>query len=531
MLRGCLHNRGRRCSSSFVALLGILFLLVACAPRKPRKAISEKNSITQKSIPKEAPTPQELFAPLDYSTAPEIRGVWLTTIYGLDWPQAPASSTYEMKKQREELCRILDRLALANFNTVFLQVRLRGDLLYPSSMEPMSGVLTRRDGVLNYDPLAFAVEECHKRGLTLHAWIVTFPLGTDKHVRSLGNKGIWGRNRSWCIAHKGEWYLDPGNPEVHQYITDLSLDLVRRYDVDGIHFDYIRYPEHVASFKDQSSYAKYGKGEDKSSWRRKNISTLLRKVSESVRKAQPHVLISAATLGKFRTLTTYPKIGWTCRESVYQDPLQWHKEGSIDFIVPMMYYKDHHFDPFLYDWKTQIPALPIVPGLGAYRVEDNSRWHSSVIAQQIKMTRQQRMAGVCFYREENIRPQRKGLDRVIAQYFTEPVRMYPFNNRLQSKPDPPYNLQIKRFNEREVAIFWEEREDWKGRSVYNLFVHTKGSKQKRGEDLLLVPLIYGTQVQIASELLENVEFIRVEAMNRAFQVGGVSHPLYLKDFS
>ncbi|SJZ51893.1 Uncharacterized lipoprotein YddW, UPF0748 family [Porphyromonas circumdentaria] len=519
-------GRRKLLRNSFCALLCSFVLLQGCATRKPKANTPQKVSTPVEIVP--SMVQKSVVIPFKYTKEPEIRAVWLTTIYGLDWPRTHAQTPEAMKRQREELCHILDRLALSNFNTVFLQVRLRGDLLYTSDIEPMASVLTgRRNAHLDYDPLSFAIEECHKRGLTLHAWIVTLPIGTDKHVRNLAPKGVWARHRSWCIAHRGEWYLDPGLPEVRKYIASLSTDLVKRYDVDGIHFDYIRYPEHVASFRDHASYLKYGKGKDKNSWRQENISSLLKETAQSVRSVKPHVLISAATLGKFRTLPDYPKVGWTCRESVFQDPLRWHKEGSVDFIVPMMYYKDHLFDPFLFDWKKQIPSLPIVAGLGVYRVDDNSRWNPSTIAQQMELSNRQKMAGVCFYREENIRPRRKGVDQIIARHFSSPVRMYPFKNKALDVPPAPTNLRLKKINGKEVQISWKMAGTWQEKSIYNLFLRKKGTTSTAEEDVLLLPLIYDTKVILPAELLQDADFIRVEALNRVFNMGGVSQPLYL----
>lgn len=117
----------------------------------------------------------------------EIRGVWLTTIYGLDWPRRPASTEATRKAQQEELCHILDRLQEANFNVVFLQVRLRGDVIYRSAIESATKTFSGKYGVMpGYDPLAFAIEECHKRGMECHAWFVTFPVGTEKQVKEQG---------------------------------------------------------------------------------------------------------------------------------------------------------------------------------------------------------------------------------------------------------------------------------------------------------------------------------------------------------
>lgn len=183
----------------------------------------------------------------------EIRAVWLTTIYGLDWPKKPATTEAGRKAQQQELCSMLDKLADANFNTVFLQVRLRGDVIYRSSIEPASKTFSGKYGTMpGYDPLAFAIEECHKRGMECHAWFVTFPVGTDKAVKEQGKLSVVKRKPKLCKRHNGEWYLDPGVPETADYILSLVKELVNGYDIDGIQFDYIRYPEQAKTFPDKA---------------------------------------------------------------------------------------------------------------------------------------------------------------------------------------------------------------------------------------------------------------------------------------
>jgi uncharacterized lipoprotein YddW (UPF0748 family) len=180
----------------------------------------------------------------------EIRAAWLTTIYGLDWPKQPAHTESGFKRQRNELCLLLDSLQNANFNMIFLQVRLRGDVIYRSSIEPISNVFTGKYGIMpDYDPLAFAIDECHKRGMECHAWFVTFPVGSVKNVKEQGGRSVVKRKPNLCKRHDGKWYLDPGLPETRAYLRLLVNELIANYDVDGIHFDYIRYPEMPLVFR------------------------------------------------------------------------------------------------------------------------------------------------------------------------------------------------------------------------------------------------------------------------------------------
>ena len=199
----------------------------------------------------------------------EIRGVWLTTVYGLDWPHNPATTETGRKAQQRDVCDILDRLQDANFNTVFLQVRMRGDVIWRSAIEPASKTFSGKYGMMpGYDPLAFVVDECHKRGMECHAWFVTFPLGTDKSVKEQGKLSVVRRQPKLCKRHNGEWYLDPGVPGTSDYVLSLVKELVNGYDIDGIHFDYIRYPEQAKSFPDKNLYNKYGKKRPLAEWRR-----------------------------------------------------------------------------------------------------------------------------------------------------------------------------------------------------------------------------------------------------------------------
>ena len=150
-------------------------------------------------------------------------------------PNGKATSASGIQKQKEELCRILDELQQAHFNTVLFQTRLRGDVVYPSAFEPFAESLTGTEGRNpGYDPLRFAIEECHKRGMELHAWIVAIPIGNARQVRTLGRNAL-GRNAlnrkhpSFCKQFKGSWYLDPGNPAVDDYLASIVREIVSGY--------------------------------------------------------------------------------------------------------------------------------------------------------------------------------------------------------------------------------------------------------------------------------------------------------------
>ncbi|GAD05587.1 predicted glycoside hydrolase [Porphyromonas crevioricanis JCM 15906] len=358
----------------------------------------------------------------------QMRAVWIATIYGLDWPKQVARNAKEEEQQRQEFCEKLDRLSKQGFNTVFLQVRHRGDVIYPSQYEPFATAFSGKRKAMGYDPLSFAIEECHRRGLQIHAWMTTFPLGKGR-LSQYPPRSI---HPDWCIKHRGEWQLDPGKPEVRNYIADLVSELVRLYPgLDGVHLDYVRYPDFADSFADGASYKRYGQGKNKAEWRRENISLLLELVYHAAQADTGPRLLSCATLGRLRRLPQYPTIGWTAYEDVYQDPVDWAKRGVVDFIVPMMYYKGNYFDPFLIDWKKQIPNLTIIPGLGLYRLaEPKSTWTAQEIDWQMELAKSLNLPGICFYREQQL-TLNKEIEEVILKHFSEPGMPLLFPHKAQ----------------------------------------------------------------------------------------------------
>ena len=380
----------------------------------------------------------------------EIRAVWLATVYGLDWPHTKAVDRSSRLRQQKELTDMLDSLQAANFNTVFLQARLRGDVIYPSAIEARSSVFTgTTGGDPGYDPLAFAVEECHKRGLECHAWFVTFPLGTDKSVRAQGKRSPVKSRASLCKRLNGAWYLDPGVPGTSTYLLSLVEELVSGYDIDGIHFDYIRYPEEADRFPDKKEYARYGKGRKLADWRRENIDRLVGCLYDRVKQLKPWVQVSSAPLGKYRRLDQVPGAGWTAYESVYQDPQRWLAEGKQDLIVPMMYYLYDHFFPFVDDWVAGSHERPVVPGLGVYRLDKaEGDWEQSHITDQIDYSRYFGASGNAFFRCRNLLQNTKGLfDELKSRYYRYPAKLPPLVWLNDSVPASPSDIRVERQND------------------------------------------------------------------------------------
>lgn len=391
----------------------------------------------------------------------EIRATWLTTLGGLDWPSQKATSAKGIERQKQELCEILDALKRANFNTVLLQTRLRGDVIYPSAIEPFTESLTGHEGGNpNYDPLKFAIEECHRRGMELHAWIVTIPIGNTRQVNLLGKKSITKKQPSICKLYKRTWYLDPGNPQTDNYLASIVHEIVSRYDIDGIHLDYIRYPERAKDFPDQSTYRKYGKKENLEQWRRNNITRIVRRIYAETKLLKPWVKVSSSPVGKYNDTRRYPSRGWNAYEVVYQDARLWLKEGIHDALFPMMYFQGNHFYPFALDWQENKNRRWIVPGLGIYFLHPQEQnWQLDEVIRQIHFLRNIHMDGQAYFRNRFLLNNTKGLLDELKEYFyTQPAVVPPMtwvDSIAPSAPTKPYFMPLTKG----VKLSWSASSD------------------------------------------------------------------------
>lgn len=398
----------------------------------------------------------------------EIRATWLTTLGGLDWPSQKATSSKTIERQKQELCQILDALKRANFNTVLLQTRLRGDVIYPSSIEAFTESLTGHEGGdPHYDPLKFAIEECHRRGMELHAWIVTIPIGNIRQVKLLGKKSITKKQPSICKLYKGTWYLDPGNPQTDNYLASIVHEIVSRYDVDGIHLDYIRYPERAKDFPDQNTYRKYGKKEKLEQWRRDNITRIVRRIYAETKLLKPWVKVSSSPVGKYNDTQRYPSKGWNAYEVVYQDARRWLKEGIHDALFPMMYFQGNHFYPFALDWQENKNGRWIVPGLGIYFLHPQEQnWQLDEVIRQIHFLRNIHMDGQAYFRNRFLLNNTKGLLDELKEYFyTQPAVVPPMtwiDSIAPSAPTKPYFMPLTKG----VKLSWSASSDNLSAPVY-----------------------------------------------------------------
>lgn len=451
-----------------------------------------------------------------------MRAVWLTTNYGLDWPKTKAKNENGRISQQREITQILDRLQAANFNTVMLQTRLRGDVIYPSRIECQSAVLTGKEGGNpGYDPLQFIIEQCHKRQMECHAWIVTMPLGNQSHVKMQGKASVANRHPDMCKKHQNEYYLDPGNPETAPYILSIVKEIVENYDVDGIHLDYIRYPEKAASFPDQDTFKKYApKGMNLQEWRRENISRIVYTLYNWIKLHKPHVKLSSAPLGRYTNMPEAPAPGWNAYETVYQDVKTWIEQEKHDFIIPMMYAQGKYFDPYLYQWKKIARNCPVIPGLGAYQLEsEEGDWPLETLLQQIDLSRLANVDGQGFYRVENLFNRRKQLwESLCHHYYAYPALPPLMNGRDSVPPQPPVDLTLDFCENNTWKCTWRHADSLESdKLTFALYAFPAHVTDTNDPQYLVAANIREHSFTLLPENLpEGSEYIAVSAIDKAY---------------
>lgn len=370
----------------------------------------------------------------------EVRAVWLTTIGGIDWPHSYAQSERSAEKQKEELRAILDRLQKANINTVLLQTRIRATTIYPSQYEPWDGCLSGFPGKSpGYDALQFAIDECHKRGMEVHAWVVTIPVGK---WNSYGCRQLRKRFPRLIKRIDQDGYMDPEATQTGCYLAEMCREIVQRYDVDGIHLDYIRYPE-TWKFRISKDQA------------RGNITRIVEKIHQAVKKEKPWVKMSCSPIGKFDDLSRYWSHGWNAYNKVAQDAQAWLKDGLMDELFPMMYFRGDQFFPFAIDWKEHSYGKIIAPGLGIYFLDPKKgKWNISDITSELYHLRNIG-EGHAFFRNKFLLDNHQGVyDFVTAHFNRYPALVPPMTWESNKRPQQPVTLCIEE-NEGTTKLRWD----------------------------------------------------------------------------
>jgi uncharacterized lipoprotein YddW (UPF0748 family) len=279
-------------------------------------------------------------------TAPkrQLRAEWIATVTNIDWPSRPGLTPAE---QKTELIGWYDEAVQRGLNSVVVQVRPTADSFWPSPVEPWSKYLTGTQGQdPGYDPLRFAVRQAHKRNLQFQAWFNPYRVSMDTDLSALAPDHPARLHPDWVVSYGGKLYYDPGIPAVRHLVERAIMNAVRRYDIDGVHFDDYYYPYPVAGqdFPDDATFATYGGHfTDKAAWRRHNINLLIRELDRKIHRVKPWVRFGVSPFAVWRNIATDPRgsdttAGAQTYDDLYADTRRWVHREWIDYIAPQVYW-------------------------------------------------------------------------------------------------------------------------------------------------------------------------------------------------
>lgn len=292
--------------------------------------------------------------PMSSGVKREVRSVWMATVWALDWPSSTSSTT----AQKNEMVKYLDVLQKNNFNAVYFQVRTMSDAFYKSSYEPWSSYLTGTRGKdPGWDPLAFVVEECHKRGMECHAWVNPYRFSTGSNWSTAQDQAL--KSAGMLLAYtksdgKTTTILNPGLESVRKRIVDVCKEIISNYDVDGLVFDDYFYPEGIpvtSSAGDYDLWQESGASMTFGDWRRNNVNQMVADVYNMVQQQKPYVRFGISPAGAACTsaavaakhgIDRCPVASDWQYDGIFSDPVAWLEAGTIDYISPQLYWKTNH---------------------------------------------------------------------------------------------------------------------------------------------------------------------------------------------
>ena len=395
----------------------------------------------------------------------EFRGVWVATVENIDFPSTKFLSSYG---QQAEFVSLLEMHKKNGMNAVVVQIRPATDAFYPSQYEPWSEWLTGTQGKPPspyYDPLEFMITETHKRGMEFHAWMNPYRAVFRVNRSSISPTHVTRLHPDWFLDYGGTRYFDPGNKEVQQYLTNVVRDVVRRYNVDAIHFDDYFYPYRIAGkeFGDYQSFKKYGNGLDRESWRRSNVDSIIVKLSRVIKEENKNCKFGISPFGVWRNISKDPEgsnttAGQTNYDDLYADILLWLKNKWIDYVAPQLYWELNHkvvaFQTLIDWWANHAYGRQMYIGQGIYRALEAKSYawkNKNELPNQIKLLRAYpQVQGSIFFSSATFASNPNGWsDSLRNNYYKYPAIVPPMPWIDSIKPSRPELV----FDSSKVAIY------------------------------------------------------------------------------
>lgn len=447
----------------------------------------------------------------------EFRAVWIATVDNIDFP---TSKTLSIEQQKAELLGNLKLAQSLKLNAIVFQVRPQCDAFYKSDIEPWSEFLTGEMGKSqSFDPLAFLVAEAHKRGILVHAWFNPYR-ALHPAAKTVSANHI-SKRRPDLVRKYGEYlWLDPSDQQVQNYSLSVVMDVVRRYDIDGVHFDdyFYPYPEKDASgvkieFPDDVNWRKYknlGGKLSRADWRRKNVNDFIKAVGREIKRIKPEILYGVSPFAVWQPIPEKEIAGLNAYAELYADARKWLQDGTVDYLAPQLYFetarKGQSF-PVLFDWwKSQnTKKRHIWPGIAPYRIGSNGNFTAEEIIKQIRLTKRSRHTlGAIHFSFKSLRNDLGGIQKLLREKVYAKDALIPQSAWMNA----PGILAPK------VKITRDEnfiRASWKEQGVRKAFWFVVYAKDKSGWGYSVLPT---TEKSISLSADRRVEKLAVTSVDR-----------------
>lgn len=449
----------------------------------------------------------------------ELRGAWITTAFGIDFPK-----TTDPEQQKADLEAIFKDLKAKKFNAVFFQVRVRADLLYPSTIEPYHEYIAGKGKSPNYDVTQYAIDLARKYGLEFHAWFNTMILrGKELSEQIEQNPSLWKTHPDWIDPRAQrnpklkDAYLNPAKPEVRTYLATLIADFARRYDIDGIQLDdYLRYPDKSTfseDFPDDDLFQKFNPNQlSKDEWRRENINLIVKAIHDSLHAIKPFVKFGVTPIGVYRKVDEEPVMESVVE--VYQDSREWTRRKYCDYLAPQLYFhigttteeerKAKRFNPdfekLLGDWAVNKNFRHLYVGIGTYKPAIKQEWKK-----QVELCRKFGVEGFIFYPYNSIAD--------LSDMFSDYALIPPMKWKSSVSPSPP-EVQGVTWRYGKVELKWKKNKDTRWVNIYqpsysilvpihqNVFEESAVVEAKSGDQFYLTAIDrYGNESKFSEPII------------------------------
>ena len=421
-----------------------------------------------------------------------MRAAWIATVANIDWPLEKSN----VEKQKEDLIKLLDKLQENNINAVVFQARPEADAFYFSSLEPWSKYLTGNQGVRPtpyFDPLEFIIKEAHNRFMEVHVWINPYRVLNTGKLYSLNTNHIYHSNKRMVVEYGGKYYFDPGLNETREHLNKVVRDIVERYDIDAVHMDDYFYPYPIAGkdFPDDETFKSSPRSfTNKADWRRNNVDLIISELQNTIKNIKPWVEFGISPFGVWRNNNTDPRgsdtrAGIQNYDDLYADILKWLYEGSIDYVVPQLYWeigkKAADYATLLDWWSKNAYGKNLYIGLYASGLElkKEKAWQTpNELARQLRLNQNYpEVGGAMFFSSKMFHKNIQGLNDSLQTNFYKYKAICPENSNIQTIPAvPPKNIRVIR-DSNDAFISWDHVKEKNGSEIAYYVVYSFRGKK------------------------------------------------------